>query len=69
MRREGAAGLWSDGTQEHSMFESRPMIKEYGILVPLRPCTIRFMRKTIELGNLTVICLMTLFGAVVSTSE
>lgn len=50
------------------MFESRSIIKEYGILV-LRPSTIRFMRKTIELGYLSVVCLMTLFGAIVSASE
>jgi hypothetical protein len=52
MGKEGAAGLWLDGTRGHSTFESRSMIKEYGILVLLRPSTTRFMRKTIELGHL-----------------
>lgn len=53
MGNEGAAGLQLDGTREHSTFESRSMIKECGILLLLRLSTIRFMRKTIELGHLS----------------
>ena len=37
MKKEGAAGLWPDGTREYSTFESQPMINEYGILLLLRP--------------------------------
>ena len=33
--RRGAAGLWLDETREHSMFKSRALVKEYGILVLL----------------------------------
>ena len=35
MKKEGAAGLWPDGTREYSTFESQPMINEYGILLLL----------------------------------
>jgi hypothetical protein len=62
MGNEGAAGLWLDGTREHSTFESRSMIKKYGIIVLLRPPLGSYEK----LSNL-VICLMTLFGSVVAT--
>jgi len=64
MGKEGVAGLQLD-----SMFGSRPMIEEYGVLVLLRPSTMRFMQKTIEVGYLSVICLPNLFGAIISISE